>query len=155
MSAIDLGALHRFIVAAKDATYSRATPEQIPPTHCGPQTLTFESAPYAYADHFLGGSDFVGQAIVTLEGKPIWAMNYHGFTLSQEVEPQKLAEMLRASLRRVYHEERFLGEAMVTRGKFIYQDTNQGDVRRFQGEERIYYHGELVYKLWYHGGLIG
>jgi len=82
-------------------------------------------------------------------------MNYQGCVLAPQEDPHKLAEVLKASLKRVYHEERFLGDALLTRGRYIYQDTNEGDVRRFQGEERIYANGELVYKLWYHGGLIG
>ncbi|MHB1294041.1 MAG: DUF5680 domain-containing protein [Anaerolineae bacterium] len=152
--AITLDQLHHFVVEAKDATYGRASLSEIPPTCAGAQALTYERAPFTYTDRFVGGRDFCGQAIVSVDEQPVWAMNYLGFTLDREVETQKLAEVIRASLRRIYHEERFIGEAMIAQGRFVYQDTSQGDVRRFQGEERVYRAGTLVYKLWYHGGLI-
>lgn len=147
--------LHRFIVEAKEATYSAAKASQIPPTRADAEPLVYVRDKWEYVDRFVGGQDFVGQAIVALQGHPVWAMNYHGFVLAPQEDLHRLAEVLKASLKRVYHEERFLGDALLTRGRYIYQDTNAGDVRRFQGEERIYTNGELVYKLWYHGGLIG
>jgi len=152
---ISLDDLHRFIVEAKEATYSAAKASQIPPTQADAPPLSYSREPWGYVDRFVGGQDFVGQAVVSFQGKPVWAMNYQGCVLAPQEDPHKLAEVLKASLKRVYHEERFLGDALLTRGRYIYQDTNEGDVRRFQGEERIYANGELVYKLWYHGGLIG
>ncbi|MHB0859019.1 MAG: DUF5680 domain-containing protein [Anaerolineae bacterium] len=151
---ISLEQLDRFVIEAKDTTYGNADLSQIPPTCAGAQVLTYEREPFSYVDRFVGGRSFCGQAIVSASETPLWAMNYLGFTLDRNVETLQLAEVIRASLRRIYHEERFLGEAMITQGRYVYQDTNQGDVSRFRGEERVYRAGTLVYQLWYHGGLV-
>jgi hypothetical protein len=110
---------------------------------------------WAYLDSYFGGTDFIGEETVWYAGDPVWAMNYHGFILRPElITPSQAGEMIKASLSRMYTENRFLGGFRHREGDFIYFDTSEGEFSRFTGREWIQRDNIKTYELVYHGGLI-
>ncbi|HVM72945.1 MAG TPA: DUF5680 domain-containing protein [Anaerolineales bacterium] len=151
---MNVHSLHDFIVHAKAATY---VGEGLPAPSCrqGSHDLKFEEGEWAYLDSYFGGRDFIGEEVVYYQGKPVWAMNYYGRILRDDlITPAQAGQVIKASLSRMYSEGRFLGGFEYNHEGFIYRDTNEGDELSFRGHETISYHTETSYELFYHGGLI-
>ena len=151
---MDQGALTSFIVKAKAATYVGDGRREAP-SRPGAHDLLFSEGEWAYHDSYFGGRDFIGEEVVYQGGIPVWAMNYHGRILLPDwITPAEAGETIKASLSRMYRENRFLGGFENQHGGFLYRDANEGDVESFQGRETISRQGLTVYELVYHGGLI-
>ena len=146
--------LNAFIVRAKAATYV-GDGEQGSPSRPGSHDLRFLDGPWSYHDSYFGGSDFIGEEIVYFEDKPVWAMNYYGRILRQDlITAAQAGQMIKASLSRMYKEGRFLGGFEHTEQNLTYLDWNDGNVASFIGNEWIRRGQETAYELDYHGGLI-
>jgi hypothetical protein len=154
MAALVLAALEAFIVRAKAATYVGAG-EEAPSSRPGSHDLSYVSGSFAYFDSYVGGSDFLGQELVTFVGKPAWAMNYYGYLLRPDlIDAARAGAVIKESLAALYRQGRFLGGHVYTVGEDVYTDTNAGDLSRFTGTEWITRHGERLYQLAYEGGLV-
>ena len=146
--------LQSFIVRAKAATYVGGGAKI---ASCRPAShdLQFVDQDWAYLDSYFGGADFIGQETVWYAGKPVWAMNYHGYILKPElITPSQAGEIIKAGLSRMYSENRFLGGFQYNEADFTYFDTSEGEFSRFTGREWIQRDGVKAYELIYHGGLI-
>ena len=146
--------LNVFIVQAKAATYvgSGAHSDSSRP---GSNDLHFADGDWLYIDSYFGGTDFIGEEAVFHAGKPVWAMNYYGYILRPErISAAEAGQMIKASLSRMYQENRFLGGFRHTQGHFTYVDTSEGDLTHFTGKEWIERDGVVAYELVYHGGLV-
>ena len=151
---LDLQELHDFIVRAKSATY---VGDGKPVEACRPKShdLAFSEGDFSYLDSYYGGWDFIGEEVVYYKGEPVCAMNYYG----KDTQPDKItaaeAELtIKASLSKMYAEDRFLGGIEYTHEGFHYTDTSEGPFTSFTGKEWITVAGEQVYDLVYHGGMI-
>lgn len=151
---IDINQLTSFIVRAKAATYV-GDGEQVTPCRLGSHDLRFTDGAWSYHDSYFGGADFIGEEVVYFEEKPVWAMNYYGRILRDDLltGPQA-GQMIKASLSRMYVEGRFLGGFEYTENDLTYIDSSEGDTERFHGREIIRREQEEAYELVYHGGLI-
>ncbi len=146
--------LNAFIVHAKAATYVGGG-GPIPSCRPGSHDLKYAEGEWAYLDSYFGGRDFIGQEVVYFQGKAVWAMNYYGRILRADlITPEQAGHMIKASLSRMYTEDRFLGDYKYMEADFTYVDTSDGDVTNFHGRETISRNGVLAYGLTYHGGLI-
>jgi hypothetical protein len=151
---VDIDALHTFIVRAKAATYV-GSGEHVTPCRLGSHDLHFEDGQWAYLDSYFGGTDFIGEEVVYFDGKPVWALNYYGRILRLElITAIQAGQMIKASLSRMYKEDRFLGGFEHTENDLTYVDTSEGDTTSFRGREYIRRGQDLAYELMYHGGLI-
>ena len=154
MNNLSLIELHSFIVRAKAATYvggGEKTSSCRPASH----DLRFLDGDWVYLDSYFGGTDFIGEEAVWYAGKSVWVMNYYGYILSPDlITASQAGQMIKASLSRMYTENRFLGGFQYAEGDFTYFDTNEGEFSRFTGREWIQRDGIKVYELVYHGGLI-
>ncbi len=149
-----LGELERFVVAAKAATYA-GDGAAAPPCRRGSHDLAYTVGGLSYLDSYFGGSDFVGQEIVWNGGDPVWGMNYHGVILARgRIDAARAGAVVKEALSALYREQRFLGGFRHETAFGVYTDTNEGDVKRFDGEEWIEQDGVRVYELRYHGGLV-
>ncbi len=154
MQSLSLQELERFIVRAKSATYAGGG-KKLLPYRLESRDLQLIDGDWAYHDSYLGERDFIGEEIVYYNRKPVWGMNYMGRILKPDlITPAEAGETLMASLTQLYTEDRFLGGFEHTVGNFKYVDTNEGDVRFFQGKEYIYRGDQVAYELVYHGGLL-
>jgi len=146
--------LHAFILRAKAATYVGGGAKI---SACRPAShdLQFVDGDWSYLDSYFGGTDFIGEEAVWHTGEPVWAMNYFGYILRPElITPAQAGQMIKASLSRMYAENRFLGGYQYSEGVFTYFDSSAGEFERFTGREWIERDGLKVYELVYHGGLI-
>jgi hypothetical protein len=154
MHNLSLPDLHAFIVRAKAATYvgsGAKSPSCRPMSH----DLKFDDGTWSYLDSYFGGTDFIGEEAVWFDGRPVWTMNYYGYILKPElITPAQAGQMIKASLSRMYTENRFLGGFRHGEGEFTYFDTSEGDFCRFTGREWIERGGVKAYELVYHGGLV-
>lgn len=146
--------LEPFVVRAKAAAYVGGG-QNAAPSRTGSHDLCFDDDPWNYRDSYFGGTDFIGQEVVWHSDQPIWAMNYFGRILSNDlIDGAHAAEVIRAALSALCAEGRFLGGFETWHGDFHYADETMGTVNAFSGIERIITQGILVYWLDYHGGLI-
>ncbi|MEL6572005.1 MAG: DUF5680 domain-containing protein [Pseudomonadota bacterium] len=146
--------LESFIVAAKSATYV-GEGAKVTPSRPGAFDLIFEDGAFAYRDSYFGGTDFVGQEVVWHQGIPVWAMNYYGRILRNDlIDGAKGADVIRAALTQMYAENRFLGGFEAQHDGYLYTDRSDGTVEGFTGVETIWRDGILAYQLDYHGGMI-
>lgn len=151
---MDTSKLHDFIVRAKAATYV-GDGKPSPSCRAGSHDLQFVDGDWVYLDSYFGGSDFIGQEVVWFAGQAVWAMNYYGYILKPELlSAAEAGQMIRASLSRMYQENRFLGGFRHQEKSLVYVDTSQGTVDHFSGREWIERDGVRAYELLYHGGLI-
>jgi len=154
MSNQSMADLHTFIVRAKAATYVGGG-AKIPSCRPASHDLQFMDGDWAYLDSYFGGTDFIGEETVWHAGKPVWSMNYYGYILKPElITAEQAGHMIKASLSRMYTENRFLGGFQYSEGNFTYFDTSEGEVSHFNGREWIECDGIKAYELVYHGGLI-
>lgn len=152
--AVDLHELNAFIVRAKAATYV-GDGQHITPCRTGSHDLRFSDGEWGYHDSYFGGSDFIGEEVVYFAGRPVWAMNYYGRILRDDLlTAAQAGQMIKASLSRMYKQDRFLGGFEYRENDLIYFDTNQGNADSFHGREFIRRAEEVAYELLYHGGLI-
>lgn len=57
-------------------------------------------------------------------------------------------------MRQVSADRPFRGPESFTEGDWVYQDSHQGSLDRFEGEETISFANRVVYRLTYSGGSI-
>jgi Domain of unknown function (DUF5680) len=154
MTAIDLDKLHTFIVTAKTRTYAGSGTASLsyrPRSH----DLQFHEGDFSYLDSYFGGTDFIGQEVVYVQGQAVWAMNYYGRILEPDlINSSEAGKIIKESLTELYKLERFLGGFEHSTSLGTYTDTNEGTVASFAGREWITRATTKVYELFYHGGLI-
>ena len=141
-----------FIVEAKKKTYASANSfdaARVASTRLASSDLAYEAGDFKYWDTYVGGSHFSGTEVVWYKEVPVWAMNYSGRTLSGD-----LGSFLTDSLSRVNAEMPYRGPAFYRDGKYTYVNLVTGEFGWFNGVEKIYYDGELIYELVYHGGMV-
>jgi hypothetical protein len=151
---MNLGELNDVVVAAKRACYVGGG-DKAASSREGSHDLVWSRGPWQYRDSYFGGTDFLGQETIWLAGEPVWAMNYHGFILRPDlIDAQRAGETIKAALSALYAEGRLLGGFAWSGPHGDYQDTPEGTVELFAGEEAIYCAGSKAYGLRYSGGLI-
>lgn len=151
---IDLKELNAFIVRAKAATYV-GDGQHSDPCRRGSHDLRFADQEWSYHDSYFGGRDFIGEEVVYHRDTPVWAMNYYGRILRDDLlSGAEAGQMIKASLTRMYQEGRFLGGFEYHENDLTYTDGNEGNVVFFRGRETIRRGSETAYELEYHGGLI-
>lgn len=147
--------LESFIVSAKSAAYVGGAAHAPHPSRKGSHDITFELGGFAYLDSYYGGTDFIGQETVWVEGEPVWAMNYHGRVLDPaRIDGARAGAVIKDALSALYREGRFLGGFRYQHAYGLYLDESRGDHLGFQGMERILVDGVEAYRLDYHGGRV-
>ncbi len=146
--------LSSFLVQAKVNTYAAAGEggERLLADGC--KELTFQQGDFAYRDRYFGSDPFVGEEVVWHGGRVVWAMNYYGAVLADDVPPDLVYRFLRRALSRVAEDRPFRGPRRLQEDGFEYRDGSQGTVECFTGVETILYRGREIYRLVYHGGAV-
>jgi hypothetical protein len=151
---VDINALDAFIVRAKAASYV-GDGEHVTPCRTGSHDLRFSDGKWSYHDSYFGGADFIGEEVIYFAEKPVWAMNYYGRILREDLlTAAQAGQMIKASLSRMYQEDRFLGGFEHIENDLTYVDASEGNTEHFHGREIIRRGQELAYELLYHGGMI-
>src|SRR5512141_438585 len=151
---MDINELNAFIVRAKAASYV-GNGEHVTPCRLEAHDLRFTDGEWSYHDSYFGGTDFIGGEVVYFAEKPVWAMNYYGRILRDDIlTAAEAGQMIKVSLSRMYKEDRFLGGFEHMENDLTYVDSSEGNVDSFHGREFIRRGQETAYELDYHGGLI-
>jgi hypothetical protein len=142
------------IVKAKADTYVGGG-VKVEPSRLGSHDLSWSDGPWRYLDSYFGGTDFIGQETLWLEGSPIWAMNYYGYIRRPDlIDGSRAGETIKAALSSMYREGRFLGGFQWDSPHGQYIDQSSGDPTHFHGREVILVEGVEAYALDYFGGLV-
>jgi len=141
-----------FLIRAKKATYAGGGAEALP-SRPNSHDLRYSEGDLTYIDTYLGGYEFIGEEAVWFQSQPLWGMNYYGWMLVPEI-PDGFSPFLKDTLKQLPEQTPFRGPAQWERGEFAYRCQWSGNMAQFSGEEEIRYHGEVIYKLVFHGGRI-
>lgn len=146
--------LETFIVQAKTHTYAGNGSKSLSYRPCS-HDLQYQNGDYAYLDSYFGGRDFMGQEVVYYRRSPIWAMNYYGRIIRNDlITPAEAGTIIKTALTELYQEHRFLGGFKCHHIWGLYIDTNSGTHENFSGYEWIEVQGVKAYELHYHGGMV-
>lgn len=143
-----------FIIKAKQNTYASGGEGGEKVLADGCRELVFKEKKYEYRDKYFGFNPFAGQEVVFQNKQAIWAMNYYGYIVAELISAQDIYQFLKKALKKVTVNKPFRGPSDFTEGDFRYINESEGIIENFKGEEKIFYKEGLVYKLYYHGGLI-
>ena len=140
----------QFLIEAKKNTYAgdgKLSSSSRPAS----KDLSFQQGDYLYLDTYLGSMDFIGEEAVWHRQQPIWAMNYYGKMLTDDV-PDGFSHCLKGALLKAPVEAPFRGPARFQDGRFDYICQWEGNLDEFEGSEQILVDGKEIYRLVFHGG---
>ncbi|MEN7982299.1 MAG: DUF5680 domain-containing protein [Nanoarchaeota archaeon] len=144
--------LSKFIAEAKKATYAGNDAEKKLPDES--KELIYEKNNLIYRDRYFGSKSFSGQEVIFNKNKPIWSMNYYGRSLKGLLLTKKIYNFLRKALLRIPESSPFRGPRKLVNCSWRYRNDWNGDLKNFNGKEKIFYKDELVYELEYFGGIV-
>ena len=140
----------QFLIQAKKNTYA-GDGTLSAPSRPASKDLLFQQADYLYLDTYLGSVDFIGEEAVWHHQEPLWAMNYYGTMLTDEI-PEGFSHCLKGALQNIPVEAPYRGPAHFQDGPFEYTCLWKGDLDQFEGTEQICMNGKAIYQLTFHGG---
>jgi hypothetical protein len=150
--------LKEFLIEAKRQTYANADVKKVASLRPSSEDYHYEKGEYIYHDTYFGGEKFLGEEVVYIGGgRPKWGMNYYGFTLDEDLTEEAIDNGLRPALMKVGEDTSVLplrGPRKFVNGDWKYTFTVEGDLLNFHGVEEILRNGEVIYRLYCHGGLI-
>lgn len=120
----------------------------------GSTTIIYTLGIWKFHDNFFGGEPFGGREVVFYKEKPVWMMVYYGLVKSEITEFGDIYKFLRESLKHAPLELPVRGPKSISQGDFSYQNSWDGDLEEFKGEEKIFQKGEEIFHTTYAGGLI-
>ncbi len=142
------------MVIAKKNTYASGSESNQRVLADGSKEFTYELDELKYQDRYFGDSPFIGEEIVWCNQKLIWGMNYYGSIISEGVEAEELYDFLRQALRLVAPVNPFRGPDKFSSHNWEYTNQTSGGVDGFTGVETVYFKGQKVFELKYHGGFV-
>lgn len=146
--------LSNFLVKAKTKTYASIGERGEKILQDGCKELEYSEGNFQYRDRYYGFNPFIGEEVVFDNGEFIWGMNYYGGVLGYQISAIEAYKFLQKAMRLVREDRPYRGPNTYTEGNFKYVDKSEGNVESFSGIETIFFRGEEVYKLHYHGGKI-
>lgn len=148
----------KFLIEAKQQTYANANIERVKSSRTGSKDYEYSSGDFTYHDTYFGGIKFIGEEVIYLNSDtPLWAMNYYGVTLDEELSEEAMDKALRPALMQVGTDEKVLpvrGPSEYKNEEYTYKFFSSGTIENFEGTEEIYKDNKLIYKLKCHGGII-
>ncbi|MCL2397588.1 MAG: DUF5680 domain-containing protein [Defluviitaleaceae bacterium] len=140
-----------FLVKAKKATFA-GEGARAEPSRPNSKDLHYVEGKLKYIDTYLGMTNFAGEEALWENDIPFWSMNYMGRVLSEDISVELLWRFLNEALLLVPKEYPYRGPLHYDNGDFAYRCAVNGDFHWFSGVEEIFYKGNKVYELLFHGG---
>jgi hypothetical protein len=116
-------------------------------------SITLTRGAWRFHDNYFGGEPYGGREVVFFENNPVWIMTYYGRALERG-EINLLYGFLKKALALIPNEAPYRGPREFSEDDWRYENTWQGALDNFSGEEIIYHQGKKVYFAKYIGGLI-
>jgi Domain of unknown function (DUF5680) len=152
---IDTSELASFLRDANVNTYANKSAAKVGASRLDSEDYHFERGDLIFHDTYFGVRDFIGSEIIYKNRKPVWGMNYYGVIVSEQIDEKTLYGFLRDALMQE------CGDLVPVRGpqsyrakEWSYTNAPDGEISRFTGSEEIHKAGQLVYRAYYHGGLV-
>ena len=150
-----------FLVEAKKNTYANGDALKVASSRLGSKDYHFEKVidgkKYAYHDTYFGGEKFIGEEVLYIDNNPIWAMNYYGYALNDNLGEEAMDKALRPALMQVGLDSKVLpvrGASKFINGDYAYSFESFGTVGNFSGVEKIFKNDEQIFELKCFGGII-
>ena len=150
-----------FLIQAKKNTYANGNALKVIPSRLGSKDYHYEDKigdmKVSYHDTYFGGEKFIGSEVVYINDKPIWAMNYNGYSVVENLSEEAMDNALRPALMQVGVDNSVLpvrGPSKFVNGEYKYTFEQSGTMENFTGLERIYKNDILIYELHCSGGIV-
>lgn len=143
--------LKKFLIEAKKSGYAAGGDSVTVKEKDGSRSTRFIQGKFSFHDNYFGGEPFGGREVVFYNMQPYWIMVYYG---SDSGKASGLIPFLLKALSNIPVEMPVRGPKQLEDGKFLYENTWEGDLKSFSGEEAIYFDNQEVYKARYSGGLV-
>lgn len=152
---LPIDSLEAFLREANVNTYANENSRKAAPLRLGSSDYHFEKGDLAYHDTYFGATKFIGEEIVYKNNKPAWGMNYYGFTINNEISESLFDAILRPALMSGSGDNvPVRGPKEFVNGEWKYTFNADGNLANFTGLEEISKNGEVVCRLYCHGGFI-
>jgi len=151
---MDIKQLSKFLVKAKINTYASSGEGGEKNLSDGSKEFEFKEKEFKYRDRYFGNNPFIGEEIVWQNKKVVWGMNYYGEIVSEIIPTKEIYQFLQEVLKKITEDKPFRGPDNFKQGDFEYFNKAERTLKSSEGEEKIFYKKQLVYKLNYTGGLI-
>ncbi len=154
--------LFDFLITAKKNTYANGDALKTLSSRQGSKDYHYEGSvsnkKAIYHDTYFGGEHFIGEEVVYLDSdKPIWGMNYYGYSTQENLSEDTIDNALRPALMQVGKDKSVLpvrGPSKFINGEYTYTFEQTGTIENFIGLEQIYKNDKLIYELHCAGGII-
>jgi len=154
-SDLPIDVLDTFLREANLNTYANEHVKKASSLRPGSNDYHFEKGDLTYHDTYFGAIKFIGEEIVYKSGRPAWGMNYYGFTLNNEISEGLFDSILRPALMSGSGDNiPVRGPREFINGDWKYTFNTNGNLANFTGIEEISKNGEVVCRLYCHGGFI-
>jgi len=145
--------LNEFLVRAKKSTYASQGEGNEEILKDGTKRLTYSEDGFEYVAQYKGFNPLEGEEVVSQDEEVVWRMHYQGGAETQIIPINRIYEFLKIALSRVLKENPFRGPKEFEEGLFLYTNEVEGDLRKFNGIEKIFFDCQQVYDLIYSGGM--
>ncbi len=149
--------LYNFLIEAKKQTYANGNVKKTLSSRKGSFDYEYSNGKMIYHDTYFGGTKFIGEEVVyASDNTPIWAMNYYGVTLNENLSEEAIDSALRPALMQVGEDDILpvRGPKEYINNGYKYTFQVDGNLDYFEGIETISKDEERVYVLKCHGGAI-
>lgn len=157
---------NEFLGKAALATYAGGAEKVDPSTtgfvsrFPGFKELEYKEDDFYYRDSYAGFFRSAGEEVIFYKGKPVWVQHYYGGMEPEYLKDEKFARQTFSFLKKALSS----GEksaAFQPRGPkelidedWKYSCNLQGDIKDFNGNEKILYKGRIVFTHRFFGGLL-
>ncbi|UZE94012.1 MAG: hypothetical protein IB618_00330 [Candidatus Pacearchaeota archaeon] len=151
--------LAKFLVKAKKVTWAgdgKEVVSEIP----GFKKFEYNERDLKYEDYYVGFYLIRGFETVRFKGELIWSMSY-GWGMTSMIDAnldyefaEETFDFLKETLQNIKIERPFRGPVKFKQGKYEYFDENQGDIKKFDGLETIFFKERKAHELKYSGNII-
>lgn len=153
--------LKNFLIKAKKQTYANKNAKKTSSLRPSSSDYEYEEIinnnHYLYHDTYFGTTNFIGEEVVYKNNKPIWAMNYRGYTFDNTLGEEAMDNALRPALMQIGNDKKILplrGPSKFVNGDYTYTFEVDGDIKNFSALEKIFKKDKLIYSLSCQGGEI-
>jgi hypothetical protein len=154
-----LNELNRFFGEASKATYAGGGKE-VESWHKGFKELDYMSGDWYYRDSYTGFFRSWGQEVVYYKDKPFWTSLYGGGMTDESQGDNEFAiktfGFLKKAMSAGEKSSQFQprGPKSFDEGEWSYSCEFKGDIKKFQGSEKIHFRGEVVFTHNFIGGIV-
>ncbi len=152
MSDSPIDGLVDFLVEARRQTYAIPHGEKLAD---GTEQMVWDRGIWSYRDRYAGQNPYGGHELVWCDGRVVWMKNYMATVLTDHPPMGEIYAFQRTVLGDPDPDHLMRGPASYVEGPFVYRNTVDGDIFQFSGVETISHDGIDVYRMIFHGGLIG